>query len=68
MMDWKPICRGAVGIELHGWLGIGAGRDLFHRYARLGVITVYVTSQPLYPFLKILKAARDALRHQVRGR
>ena len=62
MIDWRPICRGAFGLEIHGWLGIGAGRDLFHRYARLGLVTVYVTTTPLYRFLKMMKAARDVLR------
>jgi hypothetical protein len=62
MMDWKPICRGAVGLELHGWHGIGAGRDLFHHYAVLGVITVYATTTPLYRFLKMMREARDVMR------
>lgn len=61
MMDWKPICRGAAGIEL-GFCGFGGGRDLFHRYVRLGVVTLYITTTPLYRFLKTMRAVRDELR------
>lgn len=61
MTDWKPICRGALGIEF-GLCGFGWGRDLFHRYVRVGVVTLYVTSTPLYRFLKLYAAARDQLR------
>ena len=62
MMDWKPVCRGAVGIEFHCWAGIGVGRDLFHRYARLGVMTVYASAYRLDRVLAMWNAARDVLR------
>ena len=64
MTEWTPDPgrRGAIGLELHGWLGASAGRDLFHRYAVLGCVTVYVTSTPLYRLVRILRATREALR------
>lgn len=58
----KVICRGGFGIEFYLWCGFHAGRDLFHCYLSLGVVTVYLTSTPLHDFLKRMRAARDALR------
>lgn len=63
--DWHVIARGAVGIEL-GLVGFRAGRDLFHRYISLGVVTLYITTQPLPRFLKMMSGARDVMRNQVR--
>ena len=62
MTDWKPICRGAIGLEIHAWAGFGAGRDLFHRYARIGVVTVYASAHRLDRVLAMWQAARAALR------
>lgn len=61
MTDWKPICRGAIGIEFT-LCGFGGGRDLFHHYLCLGVVTLYVTTKPLYRLVKIMQATRAALR------
>jgi hypothetical protein len=58
----RVICRGGAGIELSLWCGFHAGRDLFHVYLSLGVVTLYLTSTPLHDFLKRMKAGRDALR------
>lgn len=68
MTERKRRPPGAIGIELHGWVGIGIDRDLFHRYARLGLVTLYVSSTPLHHFLRMMKAARDALRDAGEGR
>lgn len=59
--DWHVIARGAVGIEL-GLVGFGRGRDLFHRYLKLGVVTLYITTRPLPRFLAMYREARDVLR------
>lgn len=63
MTERKKRAPGAIGIELHGWVGIGIDRDLFHGYVRLGLVTLYVTSVALHPFLKMMAAARDVLRN-----
>lgn len=60
-LEWKVICRGGFGIEF-SLCGFGGGRDLFHRYLRMGLVTVYVTTTPLHKFLKRMRAARDVLR------
>lgn len=62
MTERKKHAPGAIGLELHGWLGIGLERDLFHRYARLGLVTLYVSTTALHPFLKMMAQARDVLR------
>lgn len=60
MTDWRVIRSGAIGAEL-SLCGFGWGRDLFHAYVRLGVITVYVASQRLDRVLAAWKAAREHL-------
>lgn len=44
--DWRVLTQGAVGIEL-ALCGFGVGRNLFHVYVRLGLVTLYVTSRRL---------------------
>ncbi len=61
-MKWKPVCRGSVGLELHGWRGFEFGRDLWHRYAMLGLATVYVSAHPLVSLLATYRAVRAELR------
>lgn len=60
-IEWRVIARGGAGIEF-GLVGFRAGRDLFHRYISLGVVTLYVTTRPLPRFLEMYRAARLALR------
>jgi len=62
MTERRKRGQSAVGIELHGWVGFGVDRDLFHRYARVGLVTVYVTDVRLHDFLNMMRAARDVLR------
>jgi hypothetical protein len=59
--EWRVIVRGGAGIEF-SLCGFGWGSDLFHRYIRCGLFTLYVTTTPLHDFLKRMKAAREALR------
>lgn len=53
---------GAIGLELHGWQGIGGHRDLFHGYLILGVVTLYLSSVTLHRLLGKYREARDVLR------
>lgn len=62
--EWRVIVRGGFGIEF-SLCGFGAGRDLFHRYVRLGIVTLYITSRPLHRFLNMMRAAREVLRGKV---
>jgi hypothetical protein len=64
MTESKKRGQQAAGIEFHGWVGFGIDRDLFHRYARVGLVTFYVTDVRLHDFLKMMRAARDVLRGQ----
>jgi len=62
-IEWRVIARGGAGIEF-GLVGFGAGRDLFHRYIRLGVVTLYITSKPLHRFLSMMAKTHAAMRGQ----
>jgi hypothetical protein len=44
--DWRVILQGAIGIEF-AFCGFGVGKNLFHVYARLGVLTIYVSAKRL---------------------
>lgn len=57
----RVIVRGGAGIEL-GLVGFGWGRDLFHRYLKLGVVTLYITTEPLARYLARQRAAREELK------
>jgi hypothetical protein len=59
--DFRVLRTGAFGVEF-SVCGFGWGRDLFHVYVRLGLITIYLASQRLDRVLSMWKAARDALR------
>lgn len=58
----KVICRGGFGVEFSIWCGFHAGRDLFHYYISVAVVTLYLTTTPLHDFLKRVRAGREALR------
>lgn len=57
----RVIVRGGAGIEL-GFVGFGWGGDLFHRYLSLGVVTLYITTEPLVRYLARQRAAREELK------
>lgn len=59
--DLRVLRTGAFGVEF-SLTGFGYGRDLFHAYVRLGLVTVYVSSRRLTDVLAMWKAARDVLR------
>jgi hypothetical protein len=59
-MTWRPW-DGALGIEF-GFCGFGWGSDLFHRYLKLGIVTLYLSEQRLEAMLKMWRRARDVLR------
>lgn len=61
MNDWRVIRTGAIGIEL-SFCGFGYGRDLFHVYVRLGLVTLYLSSQRLDRVLAMWREARAVLR------
>jgi len=58
--DLRVIRTGALGIEL-SLCGFGTGRDLFHAYVKLGVLTLYVSSQRLDRVLAMWAEARRTL-------
>lgn len=60
-IEWRVIARGGFGIEF-GLVGFHAGRDLFHRYLSLGLVTVYLTTRQLPRFVEMYRTARDVLR------
>lgn len=62
LIDGLRVVRtGAVGLEL-SLCGFGWGRDLFHRYVRLGVVTIYVSTQRLDRVLAMWREARRVLK------
>lgn len=67
MNDWRVICRGAIGVEL-SLCGFGYGRDLFHVYVRLGLVTLYLSAHRLDRVLTMWKTAREHLRRNSEGR
>lgn len=44
--DWRVILQGAIGIEF-ALCGFGGGKNLFHVYVHLGVLTIYVSAKRL---------------------
>lgn len=61
-LDQLRVLRtGAFGVEF-SLAGFGWGKDLFHRYLKLGLVTFYVSSQRLDRVLGMWRAARNALR------
>lgn len=59
-MDWRVIRTGAFGVEF-SLCGFGGGRDLFHAYVKLGIVTLYVASQRLDRVLAMWRRARETL-------
>lgn len=59
--DLRVLRTGAVGVEF-SLAGFGLGRDLFHSYVKLGVVTLYVSSQRLDRVLAMWRQARDVLK------
>lgn len=59
--DLRVLRTGAIGVEF-SLAGFGAGRDLFHSYVRLGLVTLYVASQRLDRMLAMWRQARDVLK------
>lgn len=66
--DWRIVARGAIGVEISLWCGFGIGRNLFHVYVRLGVVTLYAASRRLDRFLALWDAARAELRNRTGDR
>ncbi len=60
MTSWRVIRTGAAGIEF-SLCGFGVGKDLFHVYAKLGVVTLYLATRRLDLLLALWKAARNRL-------
>lgn len=63
-MDWRIIRTGAFGVEF-SFCGFGCGRDLFHVYLKVGLVTLYLTSRRLDRVLAMWRSARDVLRERV---
>lgn len=59
--DLRVLRTGAFGVEF-SLAGFGWGRDLFHSYVKVGVVTLYVSSQRLDRVLSMWREARRALR------
>lgn len=63
MNTWRVIRTGAAGVEF-SLCGFGCGRDLFHVYVRLGLVTLYLSAYRLDRMLAMWNAARKALKAQ----
>lgn len=60
-LDWRVMKYGAVGFELTMWCGFGAGRNLYHAYLRLGIVTLYASRFRLDRVFAMWTAARNQL-------
>lgn len=52
--DWRVLAQGAVGVEL-ALCGFGFGKNLYHVYIHLGLVTIYLTSRRLDRVMALLK-------------
>ncbi len=59
--DLRVLRTGAAGLEL-SLCGFGYGRDLFHIYLKLGIATVYLSSQRLDLVLAMWREATKTLK------